>query len=286
MRLRVRSTALPLALATLLGSTSLAAQTPAAAPGEMARITWNLGAASSGWCVHFLSEPKEAGKELIAGRRPVPASSAEGIHPALKRAITDEPNFADWIPSELCTYTLASVTVGPKTYERGDKGVPLTISFWGIATTVDQAPWDGEVFLKAAGSNSYALARAMQVERLPMEKISVELKPIRGNEEDQIQITKFNSATIQFTGHFNPDTTGAAVGERKIVGLLPGPIQSKWTSTISYQPEKIGTMAGSLQVFGTRGLAKLLNQSPIRLIGPAFTGGSGTAVYVRTGEKK
>jgi hypothetical protein len=282
--LNLSRTLVPLALAAVLGGSRLVAQAPA--PNEMGRISWSLGAASSGWCVHFLSEPKEAAKEVTGGRRVVPASAAEGIHPALKRAIADEPNYAEWVPSELCTYTLASVQVGEKLYERGDKGVPLTITFWGVAVSDGEGAWDGQVFLKAAGSNSYPLARAMQVQRLPMEKISVDLKPIQGNDEDHIYITKFNKATIQFTGHFNPDTTGAAVAERKIVGLLPGPIQSEWTSTITYQPEKIGTMAGSMQVFGSRGLAKLLNKSPIRLIGPAFTGGSGTALYVRTSTNK
>lgn len=277
-----RRSAVPLALVTLLGAGPLAAQ----GAGEISRITWNLGPASSGWCVHFLSEPKEAAKEVSAGYRVVPASAADELHPALKRAIADEPAYADWIPSEFCTYYLESVQVGEKRYERGDKNVPLAITFWGVAVAEGEAGWNGRVFLKAAGSNSYSLARAMQVERLPMEKINVDLKAVPENKEDQVYFTKFNGATIQFTGHFNPDTTGAAVTERKIVGLLPGPIQSQWAAAINYKPEKIGTMAGSMQVFGKRGLAKQLNKSPIRLVGPAFTGGSGTAEYVRTALKK
>jgi hypothetical protein len=277
-----RSSAVPLALVTLFGASPLAAQES----GEISRITWNLGPASSGWCVHFLSEPKEAAKEVIAGYRIVSASAADDLHPALKRAIADEPAYANWVPSEFCTYYLESVQVGDKLYERGDKNVPLAITFWGVAIAEGEAGWNGRVFLKAAGSNSYSLARAMQVQRLPMEKINVDLKAVPENQEDKIYYTKFNGATIQFTGHFNPDTTGAAVNERKIVGLLPGPIQSQWGATICYKPEKNGTMAGSMQVFGKRGVAKQLNKSPIRLIGPAFTGGSGTAEYVRTTQKK
>lgn len=272
----------PLAIGVALAAGPLAAQ----APADLGQLSWELGPASGAWCVHFLMEPKEAAKELTGDLRPVAASAAPALHPALKRAITDEPKYSDWAPAELCTYFLGWVATGGKRYERGDKDVPLAVSYWGVAVAEGEAAWDGRMYLRMLGSNSYSLVRAMQVAKLPMEKVNIDDQAIKGNEEDRLYYTKFNGATIQFTGHFNPDTTGAASTDRKVAGIMPGPIQTMWITGMTFTPEKAGTMAGSLQVFGKRGMAKALNQSPIRLIGPAVIGGSGKALFSRESTKR
>jgi hypothetical protein len=277
-----RWTTSSLILGLVWAATPLVAQ----APADLGQLNWEVGPASVAWCVHFLLEPKEAAKELTGDLRPVTAATVPDLHPALKRAIADEPKYSDWTPAELCTYFVASVTVGGKSYERGDKNVPLALTYWGVAATRGEAAWDGTLFLRMLGSNSYSFVRSMQVAKLPMEKVNIDAREIRGNEEDRLYYIKFNGATIQLTGHFNPDSTGAPGTPRKVSGVIPGPIQTVWTTTLSYTPEKDGTMAGSLQVFGKRGMAKALNKSPIRLIGPALAGGSGQVLSRRESTKR
>jgi hypothetical protein len=279
---RHRAHWLPLLLAGTLGVSPLVAQ----APEEMGRVTWEVDAGNIGWCVQFLLEPKEAAKELTGGYQAVAASLAADVHPAIKRAISDEPKYSEWVPSELCTWFVGSVTAEGKRYERGDKDVPLAVTWWGVAVTQGEAAWDGRYWLRMAGSNSYPLVRAMQVARLPMEKVTIDERPIKGNNEDRLYFTKFNRATIQLTGRFNPDTTGVAPAERKLSGVMPGPLQSMWTTDITLSPEKTGGMSGSLQIFGGRGMAKALNRSPIRLLGSAMTGGSGSLRFVRFSSKR
>lgn len=271
----------PLLLAGMLAA-PLSAQTPE----EMGTASWQISGGNVGWCVQFLLEPKEALKEMSGGYRPVPASSADGFHPAIKRAITDEPKYADWVPAELCTWFVGSVTAEGKTYQRGDKNVPLAITWWGVAATQGEAGWDGRLWMRMMGANSYALVRAMQVAKLPMEKVTVDERAIKGNEVDRLYFTKFNRATIQLTGRFTPDSTDTPAEPRKLTGVMPGPLQSMWTTDMTLSPEKLGIMSGSLQIFGGRGMAKSLRKSPIRLISSAMNGGTGSLRFTRTAARK
>lgn len=261
--------------------------TPLAAQSEeLGTADWEITGGGVGWCVQFLLEPKEAVKELAYGYRAVAASSTDQVHPAIKRAITDEPKFADWVPSEMCTWFVGAVNTAGKRYERGDKNVPLAITWWGVAVTQGESAWDGRLWLRMMGSNSYPLVRIMQVGKVPMEKVTIDDRAIRGNEDDRQYFTKFNRATIQLTGRFSPDSVETAPVPRKFVGVMPGPIQTMWTTDIGLNPEKNGIMSGSLQIFGGRGMAKALRNSPIRLISPAMTGGSGSMHFVRSSTKK
>jgi hypothetical protein len=271
---------------TLLLAGTLAQPLAAQAPESMGQVAWEVGGGSVGWCVQFLLEPKEAVKELTAGYRPVAASSTDAIHPALKRAIADEPKYAEWVPSELCTWFVGSVTAERKKYERGDKNATLAITWWGVAASQGEAGWDGRFWLRMMGSNSYPLVRAMQVAKLPLEKVTIDEEAIKGNEDDRLYFTKFNRATIQLTGRFTPDSTDAPAAPRKLVGFMPGPLQSMWTTDMNLAPAKAGMMSGSLQIFGGRGMAKVLRNSPIRLISLAMSGGTGAIQFSRFAVKR
>lgn len=270
----------------LLGLSLFAAPAHGQRPETIAEFRWELGPALPSWCVHFLMDPKEAGKELPGEMKPVPASFVSELHPALKRAIADEPKFSEWIPADLCVYYVQSISFDAKKYEKGDKNTSLAMAYLGISATEGEATWDGRYRLRVLGSNSYNLVRATQVKGIQMDQIKIDADPIPGSEEDMLYVIRLNGATVQFTGHFNPDSTGAAPAEQRMVGLTPGPIQSVWTTTFSYTPASFGTMAGSLQIIGKRGLAKALNSSPIRLIGQAISGGSGTLEGSRTSTRK
>ncbi len=277
MTLTRRSVCLPLLLAGILGPSPVAAQ----GPSEAGRVAWEIAGANLGWCIEFLVEPDEAEKEMAGGFRPVAASAAAGVHPSITRTITEDPKFATWVPSQLCTWFVSSVTTEGKRYERGDKDLPLAITWWGVATARGEAAWEGRYWLRMAGSNSYPLVRLMQVAKLPMERVAIDHREIRGNELDRIYVTRFNRATIQLTGRFTPDTVQASPEPSKFHGAVAGPFQSMWLSDITLNPEKSGNLSGSLQIFGGRGMAKILNKSPVRLIVSANSGGSGSAQFIR-----
>jgi hypothetical protein len=272
---------LPLILAGLLAA-PLAAQ----APEQLDQISWDVAGGDVGWCVQFLLEPKEAVKEMGYGYRPVAASAADGFHPAIKRAITDEPKFAEWVPAELCIWFVGSVATQGRTYVRGDKGVPLAVTWWGVAATSGESAWDGKFWMRMIGSNSYPLVRLMQVSKLEMDQVKIEDRGEARDPADQIYTIKFNGADIRLTGRFTADSTNAPAMARKASGVMMAPIQSMWTTDITMTPEKQGAISGSLQIFGGRGLAKALRASPIRLIGSAVIGGTGSARFIRTSAKR
>ncbi|HWA16624.1 MAG TPA: hypothetical protein VG817_09330 [Gemmatimonadales bacterium] len=262
-----------------------AARLQAQGPATMEQERWEIADGDVGYCVQFLLDPKEALKEMQVGYRPVSASATDAIHPAIKRAISDEPKFADWVPSEICTWFVGSVTTGNRKYERGDKNAPLAITWWGVAASQGEGAWDGRYWLRMMGANSYPLVRLMQVAKLPMEKVTINAESIRGNDLDREYFIKFNRATIQLTGRFTPDSTEATAAPRKFIGVMPGPLQTMWTSDFALNLDEKGTMSGSLQIFGGRGMAKELRESPIRLISSAMHGGSGAIQFQRWSTK-
>jgi hypothetical protein len=280
MKVTLRTGWMPLLLAGVLAASPLAGQTST----EMGRVKWEIAGGDIGWCIQFLLEPKEAEKEMTGGYRPVPASTDPDIHPAIKRAIGEDPQYANWVSSQFCTWFVGSVTTEGKRYERGDKDEPLAITWWGVAATRDEAAWDGRYWMRMLGSNSYPLTRLMQVARLPMEKVDIYDRAIKGNEVDHIYRTRFHRATIQLTGRFSPDTASGAAEPTQMSTAVTGPLQTMWLSDMTMSPENNGILSGSLQIFGGRGMAKTLNKSPVRLIISAVSGGGGAAEFVRYGK--
>src|SRR5512147_2431586 len=67
-------------------------------------VSWTVMGPKAGWCLNFLMEPKNAAEDLVRGYRVVAAREAKGLSPAISRLIADEPTYAEWIPSEVCTY--------------------------------------------------------------------------------------------------------------------------------------------------------------------------------------
>ncbi len=253
------------------GSPILAAQEKATAD----TVNWTVLNPQAGWCLAFLMEPKEAINDLTRGHRVVTAREAKDLLPAIARLIADEPTYADWVPSEVCTYVVDAISVEGRRFDRGDGGQPIAILYWAVAAAnaESQAPEAGQVSLRAFGSNSSGVQRNMGTRGLPIDRIQFDVRKVPESSDQDYQI-KLNGATISYTGQPKPDSTGAAP-QRSRTGVLTGNNRTIWTMRMVWDPAAVGGMSGALRIVGKRGLAKVLNRSPIRVLSPTIIGGAG-----------
>ncbi len=268
-------------LLLLVGMVAPAGTAAAQESGTADPLAWEVGRASAGWCVHFLMEAKEAKDGLARGHRLVLASEATNLPPALQRILQEEPKYADWVPSEVCTYFVDAVWAGARRFDKGDKNTPLALTYWGIAAAEGQGPWQGQMSLRVVGTNSFPLVRMMEVQNMHLDRIAIDRDPDPIAPEDSQYVIKMEGATITFIGHQNPDTV-ATLGPVKETGVFDGPINSVWTMAFSYTPDRVATLGGSVKIVGKRALAKALNASPIRLLGTSLIGGKGSVGFTRS----
>lgn len=244
-------------------------------------VNWTVVAPRAGWCVHFLMEPKSAAEDLVRGYRVVGAREAKALLPAISRLIAEEQTYADWVPSELCTYVADAITVENRRFDRGDGNQPIAVLYWGVtATNTEGGSGDvDQVSLRAFGSNSSGVERNMGTHGVPIDRIQFEVHPV-SESTDQEYLIKLSGATISYSGRPKPDSTGQA-GEVSRTGVMTGNNRAIWNVRMVWNPTAVGGMSGALRVVGKRGLAKALNKSPIRLLSPAIIGGVGRITLSR-----
>jgi hypothetical protein len=281
LAVRTRAAVPGLVLLVVAGSAPAAAQ-EGEAPAS--GITWEVGAPKAGWCLHFLMEPKDAAKDLVRGHRLVLAGEAEDLPAQLHRLVTEEPQYAGWAPAELCTYVAEAIWVDGRRFDRGDGGQPIAVLYWGVSATSAEegtgAGAHGKISLRVLATNSSGMRRAMEIRTVPIDRVQIEVVPVKESDEDEEFLLKLEGATIIFIGHPSPDST-LAVAERSRTGAYMGNNKSVWGVEFSFLPGQVDAMAGALRIIGKRGLAKLLDHSPIRLLSPILSEGRGTVRFTR-----
>ncbi len=263
--------------ALLLAGAPLLAQSGGATPREP-KVTWELGAARGGWCVHFLVSPKAAGELLVRGARAVPAREDPGLPPAVRRVIADEPTYADWIPSQVCTWYADGVLANHRGHERGDGGKELALFWWGLTASSERTGATPGLSLVVLGTNSSGLKRQMELEFVAMERLEINRAPVKESEDEEFSF-KLDRTTVAFAGHPRPDSTLSAtpVTYRSIV---KGDDNRTWLVAFQAQPTTIAGLSGSLRIQGKGELARALTESPIRLVGNIVTGGAGRVDFI------
>jgi hypothetical protein len=272
---RVASRAALVVLAVALPTSVLAAQDKS----ESSEITWEIGSPKAGWCLHFLVEVKDAGKDLPRGRRLVLARDAAGLPDPIQRLIRDEPKYADWVPNQVCTYMAEAVWLEGRRYDNGEHGQPLSLVYWGVSAAGSGTGVDTNAMaLRILAVNNGNLERAMAIRSVPIDGVKVEVSPVK--ESDDLQyLVKLEGATMLFVGHQSPDSALARADEQ-VTAAYQGHNNTIWGVSLRFRPQAVQGMAGSLRILGRHGLAKLLIRSPIRMIGPVLSGGRGEAHFI------
>jgi hypothetical protein len=240
---------------------------------------WRFEGLELSFCVDFLIELAPAAKRLPKGFEPVAAARFAQLHPALRSMIDAEPVYREWIPSVLCTYGAAVVEVDGRPYGPGGPGSRQMVGMWAIAGTPEEDRTDSLWVVAEFLTGSDRIKRAAEGSLLRLRGIDevVGQDPESGEDLHGLKIGK---TRITWIGHLGADST-RAVGPMRRLWWLKGNRGTTWLARLSGEPAWRQPMVGGLRVEGKDDLAKGLKSSPIRMLGPAFWGGSATLVFER-----
>jgi hypothetical protein len=247
------------------------------APKSDADLIWKLEETSSGFCLQFLIDPTKAGEDLPDKAILVPATQAGELHPAISRLITDEPQYAHWVPSVVCSYYFGAVTVDGRRVEKGKKSVPA-IAWWGVLA---RSPNDTvPVFaLRFLGTNNFKLQKPTQMAKVNIEDLDLAIDTVPETGDDRYTL-KYGKTLVIFDGHAAPDTTLKS-GTVSQTWWAEGDASTVWRVLADLHPSATHGLVGALRVQGKGDLADLLKASPIRLVGPIHSGGDGEVSFFR-----
>lgn len=268
---RVACSLATLAMASAVGALGQGTQ------GESVTIVqWDFEAVQSGWCLNFLMHPDASNRDLPRGLTAAPASRVPGLPPALAGQIRDQPEFQEWTPAELCTLVADRLVAGDRQFERGDGGEPLILVWWVVSAAGQDGPVNAVRYL---GTNSTRLKREMKASFIDLERVKAKLEPLPDSEDRRLRL-ELEGAVLFFDSHVSPDTIQVERSHRWH-WVVPGSRNLLWSADASATPEASGGVVGALRIQGKRGLAAILADSPIRVFGPGFTGGSFTLRLTR-----
>jgi hypothetical protein len=259
-------------LVAVLGPSSLAAQ-----DAPEAAVEWSLDRLGLGFCVDFLMDSTEAGKQIRKRNKAfaaVPARSYARLHPALRGLIDRRDEYAHWVPSTQCFIGADTLRVGARATSYDDPDVKVMVGFWGIAARPHDDPMSDSVMLAPfLFTNHHRVDRNSQVEGLEVETLEDGWKDDE-TPGDRVYQIRVKNSDIRWVGHPSGDPfEGEPV---RWTLAVRGTRSSEWLVEIDLRPEERQYVVGALQVLGKDDLSKALQGSPMRMVGPAFRGGSGT----------
>ena len=238
--------------------------------GSAPEAVWNLDTLRSGFCIHFLVDPKAATQRTFRGVAPVPAASAESLHPALKGVVEGSPEFASWIPEQFCILQFSSIRVGRSVLRDTKHGRSQVVGMWAMSAP---AGAQGSVVLLTGNSHLVSTVRALGV---PVDVIKTAFGKVPESTDDRYEI-RYSGTTLTWDGHASGDSTAAPVLDRRwrVSGRNGRVLQ------VTERLDAAGGrfLVGALRVEGKGELARALIASPIRYVGPLVWGGSGSITF-------
>ena len=223
----------------------------------------------------FLVTP-EAAAELLDGKAaPVTASQARNVHPTVVQLAAAEPEYASWIPAELCLIEAPRVTAGSRVFAEPGRRLMLG---WvalaaGPAAGTEATMRAIQVFSPNGNLRQFASDLLLQVEDVDYSR---NMEPAG---EQERRIVKLEGARLIWDGRFGDARTEPATGTRTMT--VAGRRNTEWLISARLNPQWERAALGILRVEGKSRLARGLIGSPLRMVGPAFGGGSLTLDFGR-----
>ncbi len=268
-----------LAAALALGAVPLPAQ------GVPNDEVWRIGGLRNGFCVLLLVEPEFASRSVPAGLRLVPAGEAEDLHPALKSELQNQPELAGWSPSHLCFY--AADTIQTDDYVLSDKSgrKPQMFALWTVSAmeTGSGARRDAALLLLATSGrlihSGHLAGQAIQEAEARLGKVPEVDQDDIPSGEDRFQV-RVGKTVLTWDGRQASDSA-EATGSVEVSWAASASGSGKGRGSLSLSPRWASPMIGALKVEGRDGLAKALQASPVRFVGPLYRGGGGQVRFER-----
>ena len=238
--------------------------------GPAPEAVWSLDTLRSGFCIHFLADPRTAVQRTFRGVTPIPAGRADALHPALKGVVEASPEFAAWIPEQLCIMQFASVRVGNRVFRDTKHGRSQVVGIWAMTAP---AGAQGSVVLLTSNSRLSSTVKYLGV-GVPV--IRAVFGKVPESTDDRYEI-RYSGTTLTWDGHASGDSTAAPPVDRR----WSVPARNGRVLGVREQLDAAGArmLVGALRVEGKGELARALIGSPIRYVGPLVWGGSGSISF-------
>jgi len=246
--------------------------------GSDTRARWRFSNVRKTFCVQWLLNPDSLKRPLPRGVRLLPAANSTDLHPALRGVVANQPEYRSWTPSALCFYRMGGLVADARTITGNADSTRLPVlGVWTVAAETGTAgPRTVALELRA---NDGDVRDAGHHAGLELERLDISVGPaLRDDGQPRPDQTRyqirFGKTLLVWDGRMSDDSTHTtepvawtwrAVRERG--GWVDG--------TLTLTPAVSSTMVGSLRVEGKDPLARALQSSPIRYVGPAYQGGEG-----------
>jgi hypothetical protein len=240
---------------------------------------WRIAGLRDGFCVLLLVDPQAASRSVPDGLRLVPAGEANDLHPALKSEVQNQPALGAWSPSHLCFYSMD--TVQTDDYILADKkaGKTQLFALWTVSATETTSGKKRDVALLLI-SNSDRLIHSGKLAGHYIRSAQTKLGKVPAvdengvpSREDRFQV-KVGKTLLTWDGHQTADSAEAR-GSVEISWATDAGGAGKGNGSLTLTPRWASPMVGSLKVEGKDDLAKALKGSPVRFVGPMYSGGGG-----------
>jgi hypothetical protein len=258
---------LGVAIAACWGTSLLSAQT---ADELNESRNWGFQGLRTGYCVRFLVEPAAAAKELRRGFHLLTAQHDQLLHPALRQIHQSQPEFASWIPSNVCFYFMDAVQVGRhRVVERNRRSYQM-IGVWTLAAVEQEGGTRRDLVLDMYASRA-SLLRAAETAQIRIHEAHSVVSDQADSDGYSVKIGK---TLLVWNGRPSGDSTRVdqSLQEAWSVSGLRNNVKA---ARLVLQPAWSWPLVGSLRVEGKGDLAKALKASPIRFVGPLYRGGRG-----------
>lgn len=245
------------------------------------RFKWTVENTRAAWCVHFLVDPQTAGEGLPPGYSPLPATAAPELHPAMQRAVADEPQYASWVPSALCSYYFVSLLVGGRRIDDDKPGNVPALAWWGVLAAEGSAADARVVYaLRQFGTNNWKIQKPATSAMLDLADVDMLAGKVPPGTDDRYEL-QIGKTVLLFDGHPAPDSTlrTAPLDQSWVFSPARGGVV--WRISANLQPVLTRALVGALRIQGKDDLANALRASPIRLVGPIYSGGTGQILFFR-----
>jgi hypothetical protein len=281
--------ALAAPLAAIAGVVPSGLQAQEKAKEEPLNRVWQIEGLRTGFCVQLLLDPAQLDVTIPSDTRLLRADSVPDLNPVLRTLISDQPEFAAWIPSTICLYYMGTVDAGPVRVSQRNPNKATMIGVWALAAA-DAAGGARKDLALRLFTSSGRLERAGKLNGLDFRTVRSTVRDIRNEDEDDADASappigiryefKLGKTLLTWDGRRVSDSTRSQ-----------GPVSSEWradrrrggpmTARLTLTPEWTKAMAGSLRVEGKDDFADAIKASPIRFVGPAILGGGGELAFGR-----
>jgi hypothetical protein len=253
----------------------LTAQTEAKVRDEK---VWAFDGLRAGYCVSFLMNPKDADDEVKHGFLLLRANQDSSLHPALRQVIQAQPEFGAWAPSRLCFYYVHAVSVGDRRIAEKNPRTVQMLGVWSIGT-VEQGSGGRRDLVRELYASRDRVKSAAAADLIPVREADAGFRPARDTSSHEYN-QKIGKDRLVWIGRTAGDSTRVA---EPIVESwqVPGLRGAAWSAQLILSPGWQWGLVGSLRVEGKGDLADALKSSPIRFVGPFYSGGKGQLRFSR-----